>query len=701
MHALYISTAGKNSWSGRLAEPNADGSDGPLATIDGARQIVRRWKESGQLDGSVTVWLRGGRYPLRHPLVFKPEDSGPITYAAYEEEQPILDGGRRIEGWQVEEQNGQSIWVADLPEVMAGTWYFHQLWVNGERRQRPRLPKEGFYWIEDVPGLKLEGRLTDNFFNGNDTFVSAEGDIQAWQNLNDVDVVVVHYWIEERMPIESFEPETRTVRSARRSMFILRDDVALRYAKYYVENVFEALTEPGEWYLDRSSGRLHYIPMPGETLETAEIFAPVAEQLLVLRGDPDAGKYVEYLRFQGITFEHTEWQQPESHMIEGFEEAEVLQQRPHSTRYAAAPQAACNLPGAIQLEGARYCAIEECTIRHIGLYGILLSSGCRGNRIVGNEVTDLGAGGIRINGAHAHGPVERRTGQNRITDNHIYAGGRVFHSAIGVLMMHTFGNRVAHNHIHDFYYSGVSCGWVWGYAENVTKNNQIEFNYIHDLGHGLLSDMGGIYTLGVQPGTVLRGNVIHDVEKCNYGGWAIYLDEGSSHILVENNLCYNTSSQPFNQHYGRENIVRNNIFAFGREGQVSLGRAEEHTSFNLYRNIIVTSGQPVLVGGNFGQLDRQGLQSNLNLYWDVTGSDIVSGDRAYDAQARIYWPRTYPLVEMQAMGYDQHSVVADPGFANVDQLDFTLPDESAAQQIGFRPFDPEQAGPRLKGKRST
>jgi hypothetical protein len=304
-----------------------------------------------------------------------------------------------------------------------------------------------------------------------------------------------------------------------------------------------------------------------------------------------------------------------------------------------------------------------------------------------------------MNGSHAHGPMNRRTGDNNITHNHIYAGGRVFHSAIGVLMMHTFGNKVAHNHIHDFYYSGVSCGWVWGYAESVTKNNHIEFNYIHDLGHGLLSDMGGIYTLGVQPGTVLRGNVIHDVEKCNYGGWAIYLDEGSSHIVVENNVCYNTSSQPFNQHYGRENIVRNNIFAFGREGQVSLGRAEAHTSFNLYRNIIITNGQPVLVGGNFGQLDRQGIQSNLNLYWDVTGGDIISGNRAYDAQAQIYWPRTYPLSEMQAMGYDQHSVVADPGFANLDQLDFRLAEETAARRIGFHAFEIHQAGPRPKEER--
>ncbi|RIK43113.1 MAG: hypothetical protein DCC57_18005, partial [Chloroflexi bacterium] len=277
----------------------------------------------------------------------------------------------------------------------------------------------------------------------------------------------------------------------------------------------------------------------------------------------------------------------------------------------------------------------------------------------------------------------------------------VFPSAVGVLMMHSAGNRVAHNHIHDFYYSGISCGWVWGYADNVTTDNRIEFNHIHDLGHGLLSDMGGIYTLGVQPGTVLRGNVIYNVEKCNYGGWAIYLDEGSSHILVENNLCFRTSSQPFNQHYGRENIVRNNVFALGREGQISLGRAEAHNAFSLLHNIILTDGQPALVGGYRSPLEGGGRRSDLNLYWDVGGQGVAGGDRDYDAQAQIVWPRRYAWDELQALGYDTHSQMADPQFTALDlsgaaglPFDVSVAPESPALALGFRPFDLTAAGPR-------
>jgi len=81
----------------------------------------------------------------------------------------------------------------------------------------------------------------------------------------------------------------------------------------------------------------------------------------------------------------------------------------------------------------------------------------------------------------------------------------VFFSACGMALIHSYGNEVSHNHIHDFYYTGISCGWVWGFAENVSRENRIEKNHIHHLGKGVLSDMGGIYILGVQPGTMLRG----------------------------------------------------------------------------------------------------------------------------------------------------------------------------------------------------
>ena len=687
---LYVSLRGDDAWSGRLPEPNAGAADGPLATVARARDVVRAWKREGKLTGPVTVFLRGGRYPLSETLLFGPADSGPITYAAYPGEQPVLDGGRRIEGWRVEETDKGTVWVTDLPQVAAGTWYFRQLFVNGERRHRTRLPKEGFYWIQDLPGLELAGSLVDNFFEGTDAFRAAPGDIRNWHNLTDVEVVAIHYWIGERMPIASFDPDTSVVTSPRRSTFFLRDDVAFRYAKYYVENVYEALEEPGQWYLDRTTGRLTYMPMPGEDPETAEVFAPRIEQALKLEGDADGRQHVEFLRFQGLTFEHTGCRHPPGGG-EPFGQPEL--------DLAASTQAAYLIPGAIRLEAARNCVIEDCSIRHVGWYGVEVADGCLGNRVVGNELFDLGGGGVKINGADANGPVERRTGNNVVTDNHIHAGGRVFFGAVGILSRHAFGNDLSHNHIHDLFYSGISCGWSWGYGENVSKNNRIEKNHIHDLGHGLLSDMGGIYTLGVQPGTVLRGNVIHDIQKCNYGGWGIYLDEGSSHILVENNVCYNASTQAFNQHYGRENIVRNNVLAFGEQTQVSLGRAEDHNSFTMERNILIAKGQPAFSCDPRGRQERPGFKSDLNLFWDLEGEVRVAITGDYDQEARWQVMRAFTTEEWRALGNDRHSLVADPCCRDLLANDFALREDSPAFGLGFEAIDVSDVGPRLMDRR--
>ena len=700
---LFVSTTGNDEWSGRLPDPNAENTDGPLATIARARDLVSERRFHGEWTGPMTVWVRGGRYPISEPIAFEPQHSAPVTYAAYPGEHPIIDGGVPIEGWEKSALNGIEVWVADLPQVTQGKWAFRQLFVDGQRRRRTRLPKEGYYWMADVPGTDFDADL----FDGVDTFQCAAGDIQQWVNLTDVEVVAPHYWVTERMPIASFDPETNTIVSSRRSIFALTDDRRKAYAKYWVENVFEALDEPGEWYLDRGEGKLYYVPLPGEQMEEIQAYAPRTEQLLRLVGNPDEGEYVEFLHFEGLAFEHGAWFQP------GEPGERWISRLPAHVQYASAPQGAVTVPGAVYLQGARYCAIEDCQIRHVGWYGVEIGHGCHGIRVVGNEISDLGAGGIKIDGSNAQGPRCQRTGNNVVTDNHIHDGGHVFHSGIGILATHTFGNQLSHNHIHDFCYSGISCGWEWGYRESVTKDNMIEKNHIHHLGKRLLSDMGGIYTLGVQPGTVLRGNLIHDIEKWNYGGWAIYPDEGSSHILIENNVCYDTNSQVFHQHYGRANIVRNNIFAFGEEGQIRhsriYGREEKvyvplergRKGFIFERNIVVGDGHPMFVGASAAPLEKCNFVSDLNLLWDVSEAEIVNGNMRYNVDAVMELPQTYTMEEWRALGQDRHSIVADPRFRDLDNRDFALMEDSPAFEIGFQPIDTSDVGPRPKGERGA
>ena len=153
---FYLATNGRDSWSGKLAEPNARRTDGPFQTLQRAQKAVRALKARASLDKPVTVYMRQGRYDLSKPLVFMPADSGtpqdPITYAAYPGETPLMSGGKVITGWQrvrdrkLLAQAGGELWMARLPEVKEGKWYFHELFVNGQRKQRARTP--GFFYID-------------------------------------------------------------------------------------------------------------------------------------------------------------------------------------------------------------------------------------------------------------------------------------------------------------------------------------------------------------------------------------------------------------------------------------------------------------------------------------------------------------------------------------------------------------------------
>lgn len=691
-HTFYISPSGNDRWSGLLAEPNPDQSDGPFATLGCARDTIRKLKLSGRLAGPVTVYLRDGGYTLSAPIVFTSDDSAPVTYTAFPGEKPFLDGGKRISSWSTERINGREAWVKDCDDMR----YFRELFVDGERRHRARLPKveivhaqngrpaESFYRMENVPGASFKAEL----FAGSNRFIAKAGEMQSWKHLQDVEVVALHYWIEERMPVAAFDPQTRQVKCTRRSTFALKDDFVNRWAKYYLDNVMEGLTDPGEWYLERREQgglRLYYLPLPGENMDSAEVVAPQIEQFLLFRGEPEHQRFVEFIRFENIAFAHSDWSQPKG---VGDPSAQNMSSGADVLEFASAPQGAANVSGVIQMEGARYCAIENCAIQHTGFYGVELKDGCRGIRIVGNDLFDLGAGGIHLNGADAFGPQERQTGDNVISDNHIHQCGRVFHSGIGILSRHSFGNLIVHNHIHDLFYSGISCGWVWGYQENVSRHNTIEKNHIHDLGHGWLSDMGGVYMLGTQPDSVVRGNLIHDIEKANYGGWALYTDEGSTGIVLENNVCYHTNAQLFHQHYGHENIVRNNILAFGGEAAVALSRYDGVQAFTFERNIIITGDVPLFLGG-YGNLHTENaIQSDLNLFWSQSGAPL--------SILNAVGGPLMSLNDWQAAGQDVHSIVADPRLKStrLDAFDWTLAEDSPALSLGFKPIDLSDVGPR-------
>ena len=261
-------------------------------------------------------------------------------------------------------------------------------------------------------------------------------------------------------------------------------------------------------------------------------------------------------------------------------------------------------------------------------------------------------------------------------------------STVGVLSMNAYDVSICHNHIFDLFYTGVSCGWEWGYQDSVSRDNLIAFNHIHDLGHKLLSDMGGIYTLGVQPGTVIRNNLIYNVTSAHYGGWCIYPDEGSSHLLIENNVCYDADRQPFHQHYGRENIIRNNIWVCGGESVGIYSRNEPHTGFVWLRNIMVSKGEPMFKSYWLPDAEAHRIVADCNLYYNTAGKPVF-----------LMGGKNFSFKQWQAMGRDQHSIVADPKFKDFARRDLTLARNSPAFKVGFKQIELATVGPRSPSKR--
>ncbi len=257
-------------------------------------------------------------------------------------------------------------------------------------------------------------------------------------------------------------------------------------------------------------------------------------------------------------------------------------------------------------------------------------------------------------------------------------GGRIFPGCVGVWIGQSSDNMITHNDIADLFYTSISVGWTWGYSESQCRRNIIEYNHLHHIGRGVLSDMGGVYTLGISPGTSVSHNLIHDVDSYNRsgaGGWGLYNDEGSTGIRLENNVVYNTTTGSYHQHYGRENVLRNNILVNSRYGQVMRTCAEPHLSFIFEHNIVYWSDGPLLTGNWSGTNFRL----DHNLYFQKGGQEVTfAGASLADWQKRT--------------GQDRNSRIADPKFVDVDHHDFRLQPDSPALAIGFKPFDLTRAG---------
>jgi hypothetical protein len=250
------------------------------------------------------------------------------------------------------------------------------------------------------------------------------------------------------------------------------------------------------------------------------------EQLVIVRGGAD--RPVRNLRFEGLTFAHTDWALPEGGFL------------PDQAGFFDTENARKGLPvpaATLDFQYANACVLEGCRFTGLGGHAIRFREGCASNTVARCAMDGVGGNGVSL-GLFDAGASEADTVRaNVVRDCTIRRCGLDYAGCVGIWVGIARDTRIAHNELTDLPYAGVSCGWSWDRRDVGCRNNVIEGNHIHHVGQ-LLADTGGIYVLGDQPGGVIRGNHIHDIRR--FSGLAsvngIFFDNGSRGWRVEDNV---------------------------------------------------------------------------------------------------------------------------------------------------------------------
>ncbi len=539
---FYVATDGADTHPGTLEKP--------FASIGRAQQAVRERVEIG-LSGPLTVLIRGGRYELSEPLRFGPQDTGPgqhcITYAAAAGESVRLCGGTIIGGWKHDEG---SLWSCPVSVSEGGKPLVRQLYADGRRLKRGVFPAEGLLRIakasSDARTIEFDRDLP--------------GDLVG----TDAEVVIIHNWSIARGIIAGVEG--RSITSATPLGWVGHHWTCPAPGKpAFIENAPGSLSKATQWRFDAKTRRVVYRAADGQAPATMQFVVPRLEQLLVIRGT--AERTVNNLCFRGLVFEHSAWNLPQR----GYA---GIQAGYNGTKNEPGDELEYAMPVAVELAHARDCVFEHCRFLRIGASAVGLGVATFRNRLVGCEIGDVGGNGVHIGLPEGpirtldqdwSNPAEVPTG-NEVSNCYVHHCAQENFGCVGVYAAFTEDTRIIHNHVAHMPYTGVSVGFRWDPSPSSQKNCLVEYNHIHDC-MIRLADGGGIYTLGYQPGTILRGNHIHDIHRSEYahGGApnnGIFFDEGSLGFLVEGNVIHGTSGEAirFNQNRPEGHVWRGNSF---------------------------------------------------------------------------------------------------------------------------------------------
>ncbi len=538
----------------------------PVRTLGRAQQLVRGLNQN--MTGDVRVELANGVYQLASPLTLTAADSGTgghnVIWTAATGARPVISGGVPIAGWQRVDA-ARNIWSAPAPAGLNS----RQLYVNGVRATRAR----------GAAPVTLTWTATG--------YTASGSAMASWRNIGDLEFVYtggLGAWTEPRCSVGRIAASgTITMGQPcwnNSNQRIIKSDWAPppRTANLvgpgrlgnpgpepggpgipptYVENAFELLDTPGEWYLDRGRGTVFYIPRTGENLATARVFAAKLQTLITGHGTPTAP--VHHIVFNGLQLSYATWLRPSSD--EGFSEIQAGYTITGSNGFAV--QGLCTLvpggtcpygawtkePANVSFSYANHIQFTNDAFVHLGAAGLDFGNGSMDNLIKGCVFTDISGNGIEL------GAVDKplatgadRTSRNQIADNRVFGVAVEYHGGVGILVGYAERTRITHNQLDNLPYTAISIGWGgWpdkkglpaqpNFSNRNTISNNLIFNYMR-----MLNDGGGIYTQGrtgssFDNGERITGNVLHD-QRNPKGGHVVYTDNGAAYISIIGNAMY-------------------------------------------------------------------------------------------------------------------------------------------------------------------
>jgi len=695
----YVSPDGNDNNPGTLEKP--------FATLLCARDTLRKSPPSE----TITVWIRKGTYHLCKPLQFLSQDSGSqdsiITYAAYPGEKVMLKGSVIIHGdWQPY-KNG--IFVCSLEGTALDGKSTNQLYCNNKRMVRGRFPN----WDFQDPSRRGNGYLVCK--DGNlEEMVWRPGQLHdkkgKWSNPQTGILHAFHNknWGNMMYHIKGIDWQSRRVLLGEGGWQCQRSTgpgVGRGAASpYYIENIFEEVDAPHEWFIDTEKNLLYFYPPIGIGIHQARIEAAMTSHIIEFSGNSKNPVHHICLRDLHITQSQATFMEPYEDLLRG--------------------DWSIHQGGAIFLKGAEDCQIQDCYIEQVGGNGIFHSGYNQRIEIFGCLIENIGDSAICYvgsNDAVRHpwtwaaggreggkvtdieiGPKSDNFPKDCIVRNCILRNVGVYgKQTSGVIVSKSMNIKISHCTIHEIPRAGVTFNdGTWG--GHILEHCDIWDTVTETGEHGPFNGWGrDRFWTGLKKNLVLldafntvhiRNNRIANLRPAiSAGNWTIDLDDGCSNYHIYNNLSLGSTLKLRDGYYRK---VYNNIHV----SAVPLGwhcwPSENEDVFE--HNITVIAGavegtsQPqeamIKAAGTMSP-HPWGKRHGNNLWWNVNTKKFLIEAKGEDSVDE--W------TQWRKLGYGKRSVFADPMFVNPSGGDFRVNTDSPALKLGFKNFSMDQFGHQM------